>query len=287
MNDAFNNSNDVDCIKICADMVEKDDHDRYLTTLFVSKEMRRSLNALYAFNIEVAKTLETTKETMIGELKLQWWRDALEAAKQGTIREHPVIIELAPIIINKTISVDGMMHIINARSRELTSSQPSSLKHLIEYCRYTAGALNKLAFQIIADRPSDIALKHVEQIGIAWGLIGIIRAISFHASNSRCSIPVDLMKAANINEQQLYKGSFSPELKDVIRQIADTAEEHLRDNEESMMKMHRNGFLLAPIATSYLHRLKRQDYDIQAVDFSKGAFGRLCGLTWVALTGRL
>ena len=38
------------------------------------------LFALYAFNLEIARVREPVSEPMPGEIRLQWWRDALVGA---------------------------------------------------------------------------------------------------------------------------------------------------------------------------------------------------------------
>ena len=49
-------------------------------------EARRVLFPLYAFNVEVARAPWVTSEPMIGEMRLQWWRDALEEIARGPDR---------------------------------------------------------------------------------------------------------------------------------------------------------------------------------------------------------
>ena len=65
------------------------DNDRFLTALFAAAAEREALFALYAFNIEIAKTRETVSEPLIGQMRLQWWRDAIdEIFGDGPVRRH-------------------------------------------------------------------------------------------------------------------------------------------------------------------------------------------------------
>ena len=61
----------------CHDLVRAGDKDRYLASLFAPDELRPYLLALYAFNIEIARVRETVSEAALGEIRLQWWRDAI------------------------------------------------------------------------------------------------------------------------------------------------------------------------------------------------------------------
>ena len=67
----------------CAALVREADRDRYLATLFAPAEQRDALFALYAFNVEIARVRELAREPMPGEIRLQWWREALVRRARG------------------------------------------------------------------------------------------------------------------------------------------------------------------------------------------------------------
>ena len=52
--------------------------DRYLTALMAPRRVRGSLMALYAFNAELARIPALVSEPALGEIRLQWWRDAVD-----------------------------------------------------------------------------------------------------------------------------------------------------------------------------------------------------------------
>lgn len=282
---------------ICADMVYSDDHNRYLTTLFVDKDKRRSLLALYAFNIEISKVVDSSKEPLVNQIKLQWWRDSLEGLNTGLVAKHPVIEELSKLLTHHKVDLDDLLMMIEARNNELMDKTPKTLDALIEYCRQTAGTLNRLSLQILknGDHHSHSNQGHskqdhsnqAENLGTAWGLIGIIRAISFHATAQRCFIPDALLEDANIKIEDLYKGEFSPQFSQAIQPICEKAEDILKQAITSVPKDDKCAFLLAPLARNYISRLKASSYDIQKVDFESGNISRLMRLTRAALLGRL
>lgn len=272
---------------ICADMVYKDDHNRYLTTLFVDKDKRRSLFALYAFNIEISKVVDISKEPLVSQIKLQWWQDSLDDLKKGQVAKHPVIEELSKALTHHQISIDDLLMMIQARNTELTDETPKTLSALIDYCRQTAGTLNRVSLQVIKNGDHHSHSKQCEDLGTAWGLIGIIRAISFHATAQRCFIPDQLLSEANIKLEDLYKGDFSPQFSQAIIPICERAEDLLKQALYSVPKADKCAFLLAPLARNYISRLKTSSYDIQKVDFESGTISRLMKLTWTALLGSL
>ncbi len=83
----------------CADIVAKGDPDRFRAVMSVPLAARERLLPLYAFNVEVARAPWVTEEPLIAEMRLQWWRDALdEIAQGGTVRRHEVVDPLAELV---------------------------------------------------------------------------------------------------------------------------------------------------------------------------------------------
>ncbi len=79
----------------CAALVREADRDRYLATLFAPAAQRDALYALYAFNVEIARVRDLAREPMPGEIRLQWWREALSGEREGEAAAHPVAAALA------------------------------------------------------------------------------------------------------------------------------------------------------------------------------------------------
>ena len=61
----------------CAALVERGDPDRFAAVMAAPVAARTRLWPLYAFNLEVARAPWVTKEPMIAEMRLQWWRDVV------------------------------------------------------------------------------------------------------------------------------------------------------------------------------------------------------------------
>ena len=85
----------MDAFEACEAMVKAADPDRYIAALFAPAARRRYLFALYAFNLEIAKVAEAVRQPMLGEIRLQWWRETLEGARAGKPRTHDVARALA------------------------------------------------------------------------------------------------------------------------------------------------------------------------------------------------
>jgi 15-cis-phytoene synthase len=62
-----------------AALVRRHDPDRFLTSLFAPPEKRDALLTLYAFNHELARAREAVSEPPLALIRLQWWREVVEA----------------------------------------------------------------------------------------------------------------------------------------------------------------------------------------------------------------
>ena len=62
------------------ELVRRHDRDRYQTALFAPADRREALFALYAFNYEIARVRESVTQPMLGQIRLQWWREVIDAA---------------------------------------------------------------------------------------------------------------------------------------------------------------------------------------------------------------
>lgn len=83
----------------CAELVQKSDPDRFLAAMAAPVQARPLLFALYSFNIELARAPWASQETMIAEMRVQWWRDAgAEIAGGKPVRRHYVATPLGRLL---------------------------------------------------------------------------------------------------------------------------------------------------------------------------------------------
>lgn len=171
-------------LEYCALQVRTFDPDRYLIAISAPKMSRVALFVLYAFNLEISKTRETVSEPMLGRIRLQWWREAIEGIYQGTPRTHEVVTALAFVIENQSLSRQHFEDMIEGREFDLEDREPAEMSELLSYAQQTSGALLQLTAEVLnADKVT------AGRIGVAWALIGLMKAIEFHRLQHRCYLP--------------------------------------------------------------------------------------------------
>jgi phytoene synthase len=124
----------------CAGIVERGDPDRFLAVMAAPVAARRILFPIYAFNVEVARAPWVTGEPMIAEMRLQWWRDALEEiASSGTVRRHEVSLPLADVVDGD--GARALDRLVAARRWDVYKDGFEDAEHFKEYLDATAGEL--------------------------------------------------------------------------------------------------------------------------------------------------
>src|SRR5688572_9786132 len=130
-----------DAFDHCEELVRAGDKDRFLATLFAPQKYRRALHALYAFNLEIARVREMAREPMPGEIRLQWWRDALLGAGQGEAASHPVAAALRETAVRYRLPPAALAGLIDARSFDVYDDPMASVADLEIYAMRTSSAL--------------------------------------------------------------------------------------------------------------------------------------------------
>ena len=109
-------------------LLQKADPDRRLAALFATPQVRDRLLALYAFNHELGKIADASTESMIGEMKLTWWRDAVGDlyAETPKVRRHAITEGLAHL--TQMIPEAEWMGLIEARFDDISARPFASLR---------------------------------------------------------------------------------------------------------------------------------------------------------------
>lgn len=203
--------------------LRKTDEDRYYGTLFAPAQKRPALFALYAFHHEVARVAESAREPMMHAIRLQWWREAVEGAREQKPRQHQTVTALAELFAQHDLPPALFEAIIDAREDDAAPIAFENLEALEDYANATAGNLMRLASRILAEPQDDLA----REAGIAQALTGILRAIPFHAARGKVYLPSDLLAAAGTSRDEILQTHSGKKLTPVIARIADSARAHL------------------------------------------------------------
>jgi len=253
-------------LSYCADQVRRYDPDRFLTALHAPADRRDALMTLYAFNLEIAKIRETVSEPMLGEIRLQWWREAIEEAyADGPVRRHAVAEPLAAAIRLRGIARAHFDRLIDARAFDLDDDPPETVAALRDYAEKTSSELAQAALEVLdaADNPDAKTAAH--HVGIAWAIVGLIRAMPHHLRQRRLYLPRDVEAGAGVDRRSMLELQNSPALASAVAALADVARAELTAARAVRGRVPRAALpalLPAVLADGHLKRLERARYNV-------------------------
>ncbi len=213
----------MDASAHCADIVRTADGDRYLADLFAPESVRPHLFALHAFNSEVTRIRDSVSEPMLGEIRLQWWHDALHGDAGG----HPVAGALKQAIEKFRLPLGTFDNLLEARKFDLYDDPMPSLNDLEGYAGETSSALMQLAAILLSggDVPGTTELSG--HGGVAYALSGLLRALPSHAQRRQSYLPDDLVAAYGVDLEDVFSGHATPPLVALLKEMRSIVRRHL------------------------------------------------------------
>ncbi|OQW57029.1 MAG: hypothetical protein A4S14_08800 [Proteobacteria bacterium SG_bin9] len=199
----------------CAQDVRERDFERYALTLFVAPEHRRALLALYAFNAEVSRVRDMVSQSLPGEIRLQWWADALAGKEHGEVGGNPIAAELLHAVEAYGLPRDVLDSLIEARRFDLYDDPIPSLQHLEAYATRTDGTMLALSARVLGGDAAR-AEAPAREAGIALGIMRAINLLPLHASRRQLYLPADLIAQFQVQIEDVLVGQPTPALRELI-----------------------------------------------------------------------
>jgi phytoene synthase len=255
-------NSDASGLSYCAGEVRRYDRDRFLTALFAPAAKREGLLALYAFNHEIAKTREAVSETMVGRIRLQWWREALDGIAAGQPRRHEVV-EALDLAVRDGLDLSALYPLVDAREFDLEDRAPNDVAELRSYVASTAGALNRVAAAYLG--VTDTAtLAAAEEAGIGFATVGLVRALPFHVRDRRRFLPDDIIDAEGVALDDLFELRAEPEVRAALVRLADEGRRAIGESRKQAARQRKLAMpvlLQASVAAAHLKRLAAAGFD--------------------------
>lgn len=169
-----------DDVIACAKILEKGDSARFRAVMAVPAHYRPALFALYAFNLEASRAPWMSQETMIAEMRLQWWHDALEEiANANQHRRHEVITPLAHVITPSNAQV--LQSLVAARRWDIYKDPFADQAEFEAYIEATSTSLLYVAASKLGKFDNGV----LDHFGYASGLGRFFLAVPQLLNNRR------------------------------------------------------------------------------------------------------
>ncbi len=202
------------------------DRDIWLATLFAPSEARRHIHALYAFSREIARIPEIVSQPTLGEIRIQWWIEALEGARAGEAASHPVGAAVLDTIARFRLPVAPLVALAEARRFDLYADPMPSLNDLEGYCGETVSALFRLASIIAAGGEDPGGAEAAGHAGVALGVARIIADLPMFAARGNCYLPADVLARHGALPEAAAAGLSSPAMIAAVDELRQIARDH-------------------------------------------------------------
>ena len=220
--------------EFCLDVLKQADPERYYTCLFAPAEARPALAALYAFNLEIVRTRELVSEPMIGEIRLQWWRDVLSGKGEGDVASHPVAGPLLKALADYQLPAQTLLNLIDARVFDLYDDPMPSLNDLEAYCGETSSALLQLSLFILSRGEYYSAPDLCGHAGVALGITALLRAFAWHSARGQIYIPQEILHRHKVTIEDLRQRRSTPSILEALAEMRTIARHHLNRAREEI-----------------------------------------------------
>ena len=248
----------------CQDKAAKSGSSFYYSFLFLPKERRQAITALYAFCREVDDIADECQDREIALVKLEWWRQEL-ARTFADAPSHPVSQALLPAIRSYGLALEHFEEIIDGMEMDLQHVRYADFKALQLYCYRVAAVVGQLAAAIFgySDRAT---LKYAHDLGIAFQLTNIIRDIGEDARRNRIYLPQDELVQFGVSESDILSGRGSDAFQALMAHQTARAQQFyqqaLHELPAADRRNQRPGLVMAAIYQAVLEELVRDDYPV-------------------------
>ncbi len=246
-----------------ANLVKSRDRERYWSALFAPEPERQALHALYAFEAELSHIAVAAREPMVGQIRLQWWRDAIDLAAPGTKTGNPVADALAAAILEHDLPKARLIAMADGHHPEVCGDPPADTQALRVSLREREGALFELAAFVLGDR-SDTGRKAAEYAGHAWGLTQRLRTIPLQASRRRLLLPPSYFEGRGADLAALYAGRATPAIGAALADLRGEANRALQRFRQLVPELNPNvwpAFLPLALVKPYLKAMAASSLD--------------------------
>nr|WP_263618896.1 squalene/phytoene synthase family protein [Ruegeria profundi] len=246
-------------------MVHRADPDRFMAVMAAPVAVRPMLFPLYALNVEVARAPWVTQEAMIAEMRLQWWRDALQEIADGKpVRRHEVVTPLSQVLSPDMAAM--LDEYVAVRRWDIYRDAFEDEAHFDAYIDHSSGSLMVAAAHILG--PADETA--LRDIGYGVGVANWLRAIPDLEARGRIPLldgtPDGVSALARRALTRLRKGRFNASLISV---------------------QARPALYTGWQAEWVLRRAATRPDRVAAGDLAQGEIRRRLSLMWTVASGRL
>ncbi|GIG87250.1 squalene synthase HpnC [Plantactinospora endophytica] len=146
----------------------------------------------------------------------------VRALYHGRLPRHPVLVKLAPTVVDCRLPIDPLLRLIEANRRDQTVSRYPTFGALVDYCHLSADPVGELVLHVFgAASPDRIRLS--DRICTALQVVEHLQDVAEDRRRGRIYLPTEDLAAAGVPEEDLDAPRAGERLRTVVRRQAQRA----------------------------------------------------------------
>lgn len=223
--------------------------ERYLAATLAKEPGRTALIAISAYAADLQRIAATVAQPMLAEVRLQWWRDALDGAVKGEKTGSPIADALTNAVRQFDLPIAMLVAISEARAFDLYDDPMPDVASLDGYISKTEAIPFELALRVTGMSSAEAAAPAL-LAGRIFGMTRLLARLPVHLARGRHLLPAWEPGTAQATvlrlAQEIRTGfaSFEPQFRRLPRH-------------------QRCGLLPLAVVPSYLRSIERHGRDPQ------------------------
>ncbi|MHA1559089.1 MAG: phytoene/squalene synthase family protein, partial [Alphaproteobacteria bacterium] len=173
-------------------------------------------------------------EPPVGEMRLQWWRDAIVGGEGGG---NPLAEALLKTIAENHLPIETFEAMLTARIFDLYNDPMPTTKDLEGYAGETESALFQLAAMILRSGADPGTAEASGHAGVAVVARDALMHFGRDARRRQLFVPRDRLEAAGVDIESVFSGAATPELEQALTELRVAAEDHLGKAKRAIAKL--------------------------------------------------
>jgi phytoene synthase len=243
----------VSFAEYCSQLTRKSRSNFYYSFLFLSKEKREAMYAVYAFcrsvdDVADGETSEREKQMLLDE-----WRRELVRCYEGKAH-HPITVKLAQSIQQFPIPREHFEELIAGVEMDLTHTRYPTFRELYEYCYRVAGVVGLMCIEIFGYRNPKVK-DYAINLGVALQLTNIMRDLKGDAERGRIYLPQEDLARFGYREEELLRGAYTPAFIELMCFAGNRARQYFHHARQLLTEEDRRSLIAAEIMGAIYYRL--------------------------------
>jgi len=237
----------------CARLTRRSRSNFYYAFLFLSKERREAIFAVYAFCRSVDDIADGHAALTEKQQQLDDWRRELDRCYEGRAG-HPITLKLAQSVQRFRIPKEYFEELLAGVEMDLTHTRYPTFRDLYEYCYRVAGVVGLICIEIFGYR-NPKAKDYAINLGVALQLTNIMRDLRVDAERGRIYLPQDDLARFGYTEAELVQGVYTPAFLELMRFAGTRARQYFQNARELLAVEDRASLCAAEIMGAIYYRL--------------------------------